>query len=167
MPNSGTGARSRTCLRPAEGLLGRALPLRLALARSEFLHVLEPALSDRSWWDHTTRGRRHGRPILFPGGGPHDDIPPTHSMLFPLPERSHCDAPALPRSPQRPSAADGHETLVDATGAPPGFSLSPDTAIARSAARRGADRTARARCVCKSQQHVHFLPVLFTSLHYM
>ena len=31
-------------------------------------------------------------------------------------------------------------------------------AIARSAARRGADRTARARCVCKSQQHVHFLP---------
>ena len=34
---------------------------------------------------------------------------------------------------------------------------------ARSAARRGADRTARARCVCKSQQHVHFLPTLLAT----
>ena len=23
------------------------------------------------------RGRRHGRPTLFPGGGPHDGIPPA------------------------------------------------------------------------------------------
>ena len=57
--------------------------------------------SDRSWWDHTMRGRRHGRPTLFPGGGPHDDIPP-HTLDVISPPRGwvHCDAPTLFRSPQ-------------------------------------------------------------------
>ena len=82
--------------------------------------------SDRSWWDHTTRGRRHRRPTLFPGGGPHDDIPPTHSMLFPLPEDG-CIAMRLLSSARHkwPSKDDGRETLVDAAGAPPGFPLVP------------------------------------------
>ena len=42
----------------------------------------------------------HGTEFTIREVAPHDDIPPTHSMLFPLPERSHCDATsALPRSP--------------------------------------------------------------------
>ena len=67
-----------------------------------------------------------GGRLYSPGGGPHDDIPPTHSMLFPLPEDG-CIAMRLLSFARHkwPSKADGRETLVDAAGAPPGFPLVP------------------------------------------
>ena len=38
--------------------------------------------SDRSWWDHTTRGRRHGRPTLFPGGRTTRRHSPPHTRCY-------------------------------------------------------------------------------------